>query len=211
MFSSKIWAPPIGAALALAAASVAVAASGGQTYSQKFTARHPGKPTGVKFQAAGPIQANSVTLTFPKGTKINTAALARCANVANCPASSRIGSGTATVSVVGAALQLPVAAYNRAGGMVLVVTNPLGSPVVLQPSLSGRKLQVALPALSAGGVPITVTGLQLAVSKIHSGHKAYITTPPRCPSSGAWTFTGQFTYASAPATMIKSRSACTKH
>lgn len=212
MFSkSKIWVLPIGGAVAIAATSVAVAASNGQSYSQKFTVKRLGKPSGMTFQAAGQVQASSVTLTFPRGTKINTSILTKCTSATSCPASSRIGSGTATVSVAGATLPLPVAAYNRAGGMVLVVTNPLGAPVVLQPSLSGRKLQVTLPALSVGGVPITVTGLELTVTKIRSGHKAYITTPSRCPRSGAWTFTGYFTYPNSPATTIKSRTACKKH
>ena len=211
MFAKKsLLAPAFGAAITLAAASAAVAASGGQSYAQKFTAKRPGQPTGVTFRAAGPVQANSVTLTFPKGTKINTAALTRCANTANCPPASKIGSGTATVSFAGATPSLPVTAYNRAGGMVLVVAIA-PTPVVLEPTLSGRKLQVSLPALSLGGVPISVTGLQLTVSKIASGHKAYIKTPSRCPSSGRWLFTGSFTYPSAPPRTIKSLSACKKH
>jgi hypothetical protein len=212
MFSkSMIWALPIGAALAIAVASAAVAASSGQSYSQKFTVKRPGQASAMTFQAASQVQASSVTLTFPRGTKINASILTRCTTAPNCPASSSIGSGTATVSVAGATLPLPVAAYNRAGGMVLVVANPLGAPVVLQPSLSGRQLQVTLPALSAGGIPITVKALKLSVKKISSGHKAYITTPPRCPTSGAWTFTGHFTYPNVPPTTIKSRSACKKH
>jgi hypothetical protein len=211
MFSkTRIWAPAIGAGVVLTAASVALAASNGQTYSQRFTAKHPGKPSGMTFQAAGQVQASSVTLTFPTGTKINTAALKRCTNAPSCPKASSIGAGTATVSVAGMSLQLPVTAYNRGSGMVLVVSDPLG-PVVLKPSLTGRTLTLTLPTLSLGGVPVTVTALKLTVSKIVSGRKAYITTPKTCPPSGAWTFSGRFTYPNAPAQTIKSPSACTKH
>jgi hypothetical protein len=208
---TKIGVVAVSAALALTATSVALAASSAQTYSQKFTVKRPGRPSGVTFQAAGPVQADSVTLTFPAGTKINTAALKRCTNPSSCPIASRIGSGTATASVAGTALPaLSVAAYNRATGMVLVVSDPLG-PVVLKPSLTGRTLNVALPALSVGGQPITITSLRLTVSKIGSGGKAYITTPKTCPASGGWMFSGRFTYPNAPAQVIKSRSACTKH
>ena len=214
MFSkTNVWAPAMGAAVALTSTSLALAASNGQTYAQKFTTKHPGRPSGMTFRAASQVQAKTVTLTFPAGTKIDTAALKRCATAPNCPMTSGIGSGTATVSIAGATLHLPVAAYNRSGGMVLVVSNPLTptTPVVLTPALTGRTLKVTLPTLSVAGQPITVTGLQLTVSKIISGRKAYITTPKTCPASRAWTFRGQFTYPNAPATASTSRSPCTKH
>lgn len=190
--------------------SVAFAASQ-QTYSQKFTVKHPGQSAGMSFSAAGSTQAKTVTLTFPPGTKINTGALPKCFNTSACPAKSKIGSGQATVMLAMSPIRLPVTAYNRAHGMALAIKSSLGAPVVLAPTLSQGKLTITIPSLQVGDAPLVLTDLKLTISKIGTGSKAYVKTPPSCPKQGAWTFTGMFGYADGTATTLTSQSACVRH
>ena len=193
----------------LALASVAVAAGITQTYSQKFTTTHPGQVSGMSFRAGGSPQAKSVTLTFPAGTVINTKAVARCTGASSCPAASKVGAGTATVRVAGAAAGLAATAYNRAGGMVIIIPAPIGS-VVLRPTLSGRKLSITIPSLKVAGSAVTLVSLKLDINAIGSGTKAYLRTPASCPKAKVWTFTGRFTYSGGRSRTLTSRSACVK-
>ena len=201
----------------LLSATVALAATQ-QTYTQTFTVKHPGKATGMRFTAsatdptgAAPTPTAKVVLTFPSGTKINPRALASCKNTAACSAASRVGSGTATVTLWPATEKLPVVAYNRSGGMVLIISNPLGSPVVLTPTLAGPTLSITIPSLKVGTTPIIVSALSLNINKIGSGRTAYARTPAKCPKSGAWTFAASFTYTTGTVTKLTSESACQRH
>ncbi len=206
------------AAIAAAAltASPAVAATI-QTYSQSFSVKRPGTSTGMKFLASAkdpsaplgaPVPARKLTLTFPAGTRINTATLARCRNAASCPDKSRLGAGKAVVILLGDRYTLPVTAYNRAGGMVLNVVNPLGSEIVLEPVLSRNALSISLPNLSVMSRPIVLSELALVIRPHGSGSTAYATTPKACSSSHAWTFKARFDYADGATKMLTSKSAC---
>ncbi len=77
--------------------------------------------------------------------------------------------------------------------------------VVLRPTLSGRLLKITMPPLPLGAV---VGSLQLKVAKTGSGIHAYLRTPPTCPKSKAWRFTGRFTYAGGAVRTLLSQSAC---
>jgi hypothetical protein len=207
----------LGATLAALTASVALAATQ-QTYSQKFSVKKPGQSTGMTFKssthdpsAPGGVATavRTVTLTLPAGAKINNGAVAKCVNPPSCPAKSKVGSGSATSNVAGNAVPTSVVAYNRAGGLVLVIANPLGAPIVLQPSLAGGKLTLTLPDLSFGVVKIVVTDLSLTINKIGSGKKAFTTTPRTCPKSHAWLFQGAFSYADGTRKSLTAKSACT--
>jgi hypothetical protein len=203
--------------LAALTATVALAATQ-QTYSQKFTTKHPGKSSGMTFSAAAsdptgapPVQAKRVVLTFPAGTRVNTGAVSRCVNASKCPAKSQIGSGQAVVLLGTAPQKLSVAAYNRAGGMVLAISNPLGAPVILKPTLSGSTLTLQIPSLRYGAVAILLTRLSLNIKQQGVGPKAYVRTPAACPKAGAWTFGAKFSYIDGTVTSLSSRSPCTAH
>lgn len=120
----------VAGAVALVISAVAVAAPT-QTYQQAFTSHAPGKSTGMMFSASASnpsgtltVQAKTVKIIFPAGTKLNTAALARCTKVTACPAKTKIGTGKATVMVNATPITIAVTAYNKAGGMVLSVASP---------------------------------------------------------------------------------------
>jgi hypothetical protein len=127
---------------------VAIAA-GGHTYSQKFTTVHPKTASGMTFSAAQtaavPVQAKTVTLAFPAGTEIDRGALAKCPNRPPLRRRRRSGRGKATVG-----LAVDVAAYNCAGAMALVVTNPLGPAVLLTPK-QGHEADASDPVADVPG------------------------------------------------------------
>lgn len=197
-----------GGLTAVLSASVALAATT-QTYSQKFTTKHPGQSTGLTFAAsstgtggAAPVQAKTVTLTFPAGTKIDTGAV---------KSGAEVGSGKATVLVGGVtAMSLDVTASNRKGGMTLSVVNPLGHPIVLKPGLSGGKLTLLIPKFNVAGQTIILSKLSLSISKAGSAKRPYARTPKKCPAGG-WKFTGSFVYVDGTKQTLTSKSACVKH
>lgn len=207
----------IGATLAAAAltASVAIAATE-QTYSQKFTVKKPGQSTGMTFKADQPTKtptsAKRVTLTFPPGTKINPDALPKCSKPPKCPKASKVGTGTATVMLGAAALPLSSTAYNRKGGLVLVVDDPTDPthPIVLKPAIRGEKLVLDVPPLKKGGLTLVLKGVTLATDQIGKGAKAYVRTPPVCAKGGAWTFKGKFEYVDGTSKELTSKSPCVK-
>jgi hypothetical protein len=211
----------LGGSLAVAASVSAVAlAATQQTYSQKFTVKHPGQPTAMTLSASvsakgGAQQVKTVTLTFPAGTKINTGAVVKCVHAAACPAASKVGLGKAPVLVGGSRSTFLVLAYNRAGGMVLVFSNPVGASTVLKPAFApGSKLVIAVPKLISFGPPPgpVLSSLSLTINKVGTAKTPYLRTPASCPKSGAWTFTGRFVYpAGTPTVSSTSKSACVKH
>lgn len=214
---SKRWAfagAPLAAVLATSVALAAVQ----QTYSQRFTVKHPGKSSGMTFSATArdsaggtPTAAKTVTLMFPTGTKIDTGVVPRCVKPTACPAKTKIGSGQATAVFSTLANKLAVTAYNRAGGMVLSITNPLGAPVILKPTIVGRKLTLTIPSLSFNGTPIIVSALSLNISKLGTTKKPYVKTPTSCPKSGAWKFSARFVYVDGTTTTLSSASSCLAH
>jgi hypothetical protein len=206
------------ATLAAAALTTSIAlAATQQNYTQKFTVKKPGQSTGMSFRANQPgaqaVSAKKVTLTFPAGTKINTGALAKCTNPSSCPAKSKLGTGTATVILGTAQLPLGATAYNRAGGIALVVMDPTNptQPIVLKPVLVGNKLILNIPTLTKGPFTLILADLSVTVQKIGSGSKAYMRTPATCAKGGTWTFTGQFDYVDGTSQTKTSKSACVKH
>ena len=197
-----------GGLTAVLSASVAHAAPT-QTNGQKFTTKHPGQSTGLTFAAsstgtggAAPVQAKTVTLAFPAGTKIDTGAV---------KSGAEVGSGKATVLIGGLApMSLDVTASNRKGGMTLSVSNPLGTPIVLKPGLSGGKLTLIIPKFSVSGQTIVLSKLALSISKAGTAKRPYARTPKSCPAGG-WKFTGSFAYLDGSKQTLTSKSACVKH
>ena len=208
-----------GSALAAFSASAALAATQ-QTYSQKFTVKRPGQPTGMTFKASArdpktlgqiPVQVRKVTLTFPAGTKIDTSAVARCVKAETCPAASQIGSGTATVKFSTTSTTIKAKVYNRAGGLFLVFTTPFGTTVVLNPTLKAGQLTLSVPPLKVGQLKLVLASMSLTINKLGSRAHPYARTPSSCPKSGAWTFRARFDYVNKTVKKLSSTSPCTKH
>jgi hypothetical protein len=197
---------------ALLPASIAVAAIQ-QTYKQTFTTKHPGQKAGMSFTASQPqtgaVSADTVTITFPKGTTINPKAVPQCRKATACPANSKVGSGTAIV--VGQ--KNHVDAYNRTGGLVIVVTPAL--PIVpkqyLTPNLKGTTLSLKIKQVEyPPGNPLTLSALTLNINAKGTAKKPYMRTPTKCPTGG-WQFKAAFGYVDGTSLTKTSASPCVKH
>ncbi len=224
----------ITAALAmLGLAAVALASSQfKQTSNVALTATKAGKTTGFKaaIQSSDPGEPGgkpqalkTLTLTLPSATKFNfkSKALTLCkasdteikgTGGAVCPAKSKIGSGTAEANGAPAIPLIPenATAYAGNGNIIFLLApkGPAGSVLVLHGVVSANKVTTAVPALSAGGVTIVITGLNLTVNKIGSGKSAFITAG-KC-KSGKFTVKSNFVYYTGAPVTLSSASKCSK-
>jgi len=223
------------AIVAVAAASSAMAATQ-QTYSQKFTVTKAGSATGSLFSASArdpqavnqqPSPARQVTLTFPSGTKVNTKAVPACSasdtqlaqlGPAACPAKTKVGSGSGKVITPLVTLPLvdaKVTAFNRKGGMILLVQPTVSNPVILRPTLAGGKLKISVPQVCLVGTgpdcgEAVLADFTLSLKKITSKKTGtYLTTPRKCPAGG-WVFKSAFTFKDGTTQALESKQACKK-
>ncbi len=217
----------------LAVAAVAVASSQfSQTSNVTLTATKAGKTTGFKAaikssdpgEPGGKPQAlKTLTLTLPSATKFNfkTKAITPCTasdteikgtGGAVCPAKSKIGSGSAEANGAPALPLIPENATAFAGKsdliFLLAPKGPAGSVLVLHGAVSKNKVTVAVPQISAGGLTIVITGLNLTVNKIGGGKTAFITAG-KC-SGGKFTVKSGFVYYSGAPVNLTSSSKCSK-
>jgi hypothetical protein len=193
--------------------AIAVAATT-QTYSQKFTTTHPGRETATTlkwytFHGAHSqliTQPKTVTLTFPKGMKIDPGAVRSGGN---------LGSGMATFGQ--GTPPRPITIVNRTtpghvgDGITLVISNSVGISYSLKAQYAGMGTQLVIPVPTFRIPPAVLTGISVVI-KGGSTHRPYLKTPSICPSSKAWKFSATFVYpAGTPTQVLNSTSACVKH
>jgi hypothetical protein len=217
----------------LAVAAVAVASSQfKQTSNITLTATKAGKSTGFKAaiessdpgEPGGKPQAlKTLTITLPSATKFNfkSKAIAPCTasdteikgtGGAVCPAKSKIGSGSAEANGAPAIPQIPenATAYASKSDLILLLApkGPAGSVLVLHGTVSGNKVTVGVPVISAGGISIVITALNLTVNKLGSGKTAFITAG-KC-ASGKFKVKSNFLYYTGATVTVSSSSKCSK-
>ena len=201
-----------------------------QTSNIVLTAKKAGAPTGLKAAlqssdpgAVQPQGLKTLTITLPSGTKFNfkSSAIAQCkvsdteikaTGGAACPAKSRIGSGSAVANGAPVFPAIPenANAYAGNGQIVFLLSpkGPSGQVLVLHGKVSGNKVTTQVPVLSAGGLNIVITGLELSVKTIGSGKKAFITAG-KC-SSGKFVVKSAFLYQTGASLSLTSSSKCSK-
>ena len=196
----------LGVVLAAALMCAVALAATMQTYSQKFTVKHPAQATAMTLRwsaratgGATPKQPKKVTVTFPNKMFIDTFAVG---------ANAKIGSGTATFSS-----SPPRAVTVRSagpGGIALVITNPVGTSVTMNVPYAHMGAQMVLNIPKFSHPRTVLTGLSLTI-KAGSPKRPYLKTPPTCPTGG-WKFSAAFVYpAGTPTQVLSSTSACVKH
>jgi hypothetical protein len=228
----KTLALAIAGVLTLALAAIAVASPQfTYTFSTVFTQKHPLKSTGftTDIETSDPGEANSkpkgtatIVVTFPKGTKFNTAALPRCAATASntapitsgACASSQVGTGSSIVNAAPLAASVPgtITAYNIKNGIYFFVKTTIAGNVPLLGKLSGNKLttDVASQIPSPGGLQSVITSFKLNIKAKKKGKKLYATTPKTCPAGG-WVVKAHVTYTDGTAADYASKaSPCSK-
>jgi hypothetical protein len=236
--SKKILIGAVVGVLALALAAVAIASPQfKQTAAIKYTTKKPKANSGLgislKAQDPGapnnkPSPATKVTVTLAKGTKVDTSAAKVCtasdsdfnSKGANaCPASSRLGSGSAdAVTGLGAGID-PVGeniiAFAGKNQIIFLLTpkGAIGQTATIRGKIKKNVVTTAVPAFpipGAGNASLTVFNVSLKSISSGKGSKKknLLTTPSTCPKSKNWTTTTKFNYEDGTTATVKSRSSC---
>jgi hypothetical protein len=223
------------AILAAATATVALAASEISNFSVKHSAKAEGASTGISFKttfadpdaATGlPSGVKAFTIKLHKGTKIDAAGATQCKATADdlttkgpaaCPASSRIGKGTATATppTGGAGVTVDAIVFNtkfsgRNSFLFTFVSNNTYvtsfDAFVKGNTLSASGLDGAIP----GGLIVTKFNGTIDKHSKGKGKKKHnlITTPGTCPKSKKWTNSGTFTFQNGDKDTSTSTSSC---
>jgi hypothetical protein len=193
-----------------------------------FTAKAPGARTGFVWRVAQrpvaddaqPPPVRRARLRFPKGTRFDTRAVARCTaaddaitagGAAACPAASRLGGGRATV-YVGSPDHLPVMVdvFNAPGGAVLTLSTGAGVLRVLRGTIEGRVIAATLPKVPLpNGREAALTSLTVRLRAAGTRRRPWVRTPPSCPRSRSWRFVYDIDYDDPPGRQRPfSRSPC---
>ncbi|HYB24636.1 MAG TPA: hypothetical protein VED41_12610 [Solirubrobacteraceae bacterium] len=220
------------AALALAATGIAYASPLFKQISViTLTATKEGKPTGLKASLessdAGAVQPQglkTLTITLPTHTKFNfkSKAIKLCtapeveikATLGKaCPAKSEIGTGTAVANGAPVLPMIPEDAVAYAGKnqivFLLTPATPAGGQVlVLYGKVVANKVTTSVPVITAGGLNIVITALNLTVKTIGSGSNAFITAG-KC-TAGKFVVKSGFLYQTGATLTLSSSSKCSK-
>src|SRR3954471_23928023 len=219
------------AALAAPAAAPAVAGGGSrQTASIIFDSGRPGQSTGTRLAidyvnpddpAAKPPAVQTVVIRLAAGAHIDTSAPGRCgasdqelmaSGAGVCPAASRVGAGEldADTGTAGPArvLQNDVVLLNNSGELILLLESKSRptTRLVARGVVKGGTITSQVPPLP-GGPPdgfVAIKRVRLRTDP----RPGYVTTPPSCPSSRAWTNTISFTYRDDVTQTTANRSPC---
>jgi hypothetical protein len=202
---------------------------------------HPGRSAALgyaaRYHAAGnphgdPPALRRLVIQLPRGTKIDTSVPARCTasdtelmakGESACPAGARIGSGEATVRMVGLGVTTyPTVIYNAAGQMLELVKS--GSQVVgvVHTYVHGTTLDGPVPTCIGGGQPpsgcpfdqltLLANHLRIVPRGVGRGRarRNYGTTPPKCPRSHRWLAPVTLYYADGSVDHVTPWARCTR-
>jgi hypothetical protein len=220
----------MGAAIALLAPGVAAAADradfvldmgtreqgAGAALRLDVVLRHPDDPN------AKPPPITGATYRLPAGTRIDTAAVTRCAATDDeiravgpsaCPADSRVGGGTLTAMTGFGPPTDPLAgdihAFNADGQIIEVVTAPGTDRVagIDRLTVAGSTL-TAHPPMTPGGPPDG----QTSIREVHLlvDRPGYATAPPTCPIAGRWSYGATAQFADGGTGVVSGTLACAR-
>ena len=217
----------IATALSLTLVGVALADGFVQNSVIKLTAKKSGKTTGFNANISSttptgtkPEVATKLVVTFPSGTKFNLGKFTACKlsdtqimGGTSCPATSKIGTGSATAVAwpLGLNVNAAVKAYVSGSKEMLVVvtaTSPVNTTLVIRQSVSGSKLTIPIPSPTVLGAQVILTSLKLNVPPKGSGTKA-LAVAGKC-ASGKFVITSDFSYDDGTSAHVSSTSPCTK-
>ena len=216
----------VATAIALLTAGVALASPQfSATFDLTYLSRTPGAASGQVplmtwtdpgAPAEVPKTIKRIELTFHKGTRFDTSALARChasdkkilsTGGTACPKASRLGTGHTTgVFSNGSEFVTDVTLFNARGEIIVVVLLN-GTPVTeFRDGVKGRTITIE-PVLPAG---VSLKRLKLRIGRHSKGPRTYMRNPPSCPPSRKWTTVAKFTYVDGSSQTIRGSSPC-KH
>ena len=204
-----------------------------QTIDHQYTTTQPGTPTGFHFTgtyhaandpSGDPPYMRRMTFYPPAGFRYDTTVPARCTasdlelqlrGAAACPEGSKLASGTARGKFMGSETTLEVNQFNNEGGTVMVIRSPLVATVsrgrfgpdgsVTYESPTCYPALVTCPTDNALQMGSDVSGPPY----VRDG-RAYATTPPKCPKSGAWQSPVRFWWADGSGETVVTKQPCTR-
>ena len=215
----------------LAASSARGAVSGNVALTLRFTSTTPGAATGLHVDVRlgspvgsdhKPLQLTGARIHLPTGTVIDTSARPQCtapdpvlqaAGTLGCPGDSQVGSGSLAAETGFGAPVDPLVGddtvFNGKDELIEIVTPP-GAPApaagVDHLTIKGSTL-TAHPPATPGGPPDYSTDIKRITFTIPP-HGTYLTTPPRCPSSGRWRTVATFTFADGTSNRVTADTPC---
>ena len=184
----------------------------------RFTARHTGMRSGLRWHVrqravaadAQPPVVRRARIRLPKGTRFDTAAVARCqatdaelmaSGPSICPAASRIGSGTGTL-YVGTPERLPLAVsiVNADRAVVLVIATRQGTVLrAIRAQVRGSVIDARLPKVAlANDREAALTSLSVDLPAAGTHARPLLRTPAACPRTSSWKFVYDITYDDPP-------------
>lgn len=223
----------VGAAVALISLLVAGAALAAftQVANITLTAKKAGQSTGIRSDvhssdpaALGhkPKAAKSLAITFPSGTKFNLGSVGRCTlsdsklsnalSPAFCPASSKIGSGSAVANAapLAAVVKARVTAYVAGSKQIVMVVDKASIPgapvIVIRATVSGAKLTIPVAVKPLAGISVVLTSLKLSVPA-HGSGKGALMTAGKC-TAHKFVIKTHFSYADGSKADLTSSSKC---
>jgi hypothetical protein len=186
---------------------------------------NPGDPQGK------PYSVSKVVQTLHAGTRIDTSVPPRCEasdaeviarGAGACPAETKIGSGDLEVDLGAGAGPLPRivendVTYFNADGALILMTESTNTPTIVRTAsrvrVGERTFTSMVPPIPAAPPPdpfLAIRRTHASLDAVTAGGRSFITTPPTCPGSGAWTNTAEFTYRNGTTQTATSTSPCTR-
>lgn len=167
----------------------------------------PGEPGGK------PQPVRRLVLEFPAGTRIDTAALPRCAATnrrisavgpSACPRATRLGSGRSVLTSGEQPLTASIVLINARRQIIVVVRVGSSTLAVYRDDVTRRTVTVnfALPP------SLSLLDLRINIPVHVRGRRVYFRAPPSCPSSGSWPMTATSSYADGSTQQARARASC---
>lgn len=208
-----------------------------QTANLAFAEQRPGVASALAFEIdyrnpndpdGKPPAVSKVVTTLAAGAQFDTSVPERCAAtdaelVAQgelaCPAESKVGGGFVRVDTglagPGRFLDTDVSLLNAADELILLFTDRAsGANVPVRAAVEGGTTTTNSPPLpgappDGGAVDVVDLRFEAVTRTIDGEQRAYVATPDRCPDSGAWVNTIEFTYPDGVSQTVATSSACT--
>lgn len=222
------------AVTALFVLALALPAAGADSYQNAkltFDQQAPQRSTGLTLAIdyvnpsdaeAKPYAVSKTIIALPPGTAFDHGAVERCeatdqelmlGGAGACPAGSVVGGGELDLDtgIEGPArvVASDVTMLNNEGELILLLEpkNGLPAKIVARSVIEGSTITTEVKPIP-GGPPDGYTAIKRVRLTIPArGH--YITTPPTCPATGAWTTAITFEYRAGTAQTVRSDSPCT--
>ena len=224
----RLCAPLIGGAVALAAAGGAIASPQfSATFAFTYSSQKPNSPSGLDGLATWsdpgepggkPKEIQRIKVVFHPGTRLDTSALPRCRasnatvqrlGVRACPKSTRLGTvyGKGVIST-GAQFDPVATLFN--GRREIIVAVMLGDRLLTNFRDDVRRGSITINAKIPQGIALIGfrPHVPVHVRNRRGKRRAYMKTPPSCPSGGVWTTTATFFYRDGSSQSLSATSAC---